>query len=129
MSTHSVTTIIQDNKPLVSFYTHSDGYPEGYGLNLYKFLKGFKIVNGIGTVKGKMANGIDCLAAQLIAKFKTGIGGVYIIPANIDHDEEFSYDISLVNDELYIKAYSTTQEIFSGNIKEFGKFCLNTGLE
>ena len=35
---------------------------------------------------------MDCLAAQLVAHFKTGPGGFYIYPADCD-DEEYNYDV------------------------------------
>jgi hypothetical protein len=51
-----------------------DGYPDGHGQELADFLDGFKIVNGISTEDRdfpKVANGMGCLAAQVIAHFKT----------------------------------------------------------
>jgi hypothetical protein len=52
MSTRSVTHIheISDlgGKIVCSFYRHSDGYPTGHGDDLAGWLKGKRLVNGIG---------------------------------------------------------------------------------
>ncbi len=93
MSTRSLT-VVQDESlaELCVMYRHSDGYPTGHGAELAKFLKGFKIVNGMDGEKGKIANGMDCLAAQLVAHFKDGPGGIYLHPSGArSADEEYIY--------------------------------------
>lgn len=122
MSTHAVTTIFDGKEALVSFYRHMDGYPSWHGKELFEFLDGMKIVNGLGGDVGKVANGMDCLAAQLIAHFKDGPGNIYIT-RNEPHSEDYSYDIFLVKDKLQVKVYAYHKKIFSGSVKSFGKFC------
>ena len=58
---------------ILCMYRQYDGYLSGHGAELAEFLQGFNIVNGIrlGTPK-RTANGMGCLAAQLIAHFKDG---------------------------------------------------------
>lgn len=100
MSTRSLTHIYEDEQILLTFYRHSDGYPSGHGMELAKFLNGFKVCNGIGAVKGKMANGMGCLAAQVIKHFKEDLGGVYIYPAGSKNcGEEYTYAIRLDDDK------------------------------
>ncbi len=97
MSTRSLTHIKEDGKTLVTFYRHSDGYPEGHGKELADFLDGFNIVNGLGFHKdpNKTANGIGCLAAQIIAHFKDGPGQIYIYPVDSsDCGEEYVYTVA-----------------------------------
>lgn len=96
MGTRSVTTIFDEkNKPLVSFYRQFDGYYEGHGEELQEFLKEITIVNGFGaSTPKKSANGMQCLAAQLIAHFKRGIGNIYIVP--IGSVEEYNYEVRYV---------------------------------
>ena len=78
MGTRSNTLVMEDDKVLVNIYRQFDGYPEGHGVELAK-LCDVKIVNGIsGDRKEKQANGMGCLAAQIIAGLKDGVGGVYI---------------------------------------------------
>ena len=62
----------------VQIYKHFDGYPSGVGVRLAEFLDEFKVVNGIGQNTYKVANGIGCLAAQLVADWKDGPGDVYL---------------------------------------------------
>ena len=62
----------------VQIYNHYDSYPEGLGLDLAEFLKDFKVVNGWGGDENKIANGMGCLAAQLIVYMKNGPGSVYL---------------------------------------------------
>ena len=90
MGTRSLTKVIETwvdvetNKKkkdvLVVMYRQFDGYPSGQGKDLVEFLKDSKIVNGLGgddLNSKKVFNGAGCLAAQLIAHFKKGAGGIY----------------------------------------------------
>ena len=99
MSTRSKTTVYnEDNKPILSIYRQMDGFFEGMGKDLQEFLKDMHICNGISNEQsnGKWSNGMSCLAAQLVAHFKNGIGGIYIT----DHEceQEYNYDITYVKD-------------------------------
>ena len=69
----------------VQVYKHYDGYPQGHPLDLAKFLKGFKVVNGLGQDTHKVANGLGCLAAQYVAAFKMDAGDMYIENADTEH--------------------------------------------
>ena len=71
----------------VQVYKHYDGYPEGHPLELAKFLKDFKIVNGVPFGDdSRMANGLGCLAAQYIAAFKMKAGDLYVENPDTEHD-------------------------------------------
>lgn len=102
MGTRSLT-IIKDGGTkeveLCTIYRQFDGYIEGgHGEDLATFLADMKIVNGFsGEDKaGDAANGMGCLAAQLVAKLKKGIGNVYIHPPGIRGcGEEYVYTLSL----------------------------------
>jgi hypothetical protein len=78
-------------------YRQYDGYLEGHGLELAEFLAPFYVTNGIsGGEKRTIANGMGCLAAQLIANFKDGPGGIYLeVPGSGDHWEEYVYTVYL----------------------------------
>lgn len=96
MSTRSLTHIKDNGKTLVTFYRHSDGYPEGHGKELAKFLDGFSIVNGLSLRESsaKVANGMSCLAAAIIKEFKDGPGEIYIYPVDSsDCGEEYVYTV------------------------------------
>ena len=85
---------------LVSIYHQFDEYFQGVGAELQGILTDFTIVNGISSnTPKKSANGMGCLAAQLIAILKDGIGNVYIVDSE-SSDEHFAYHIYLENDKL-----------------------------
>lgn len=96
MGTRSITTIYnEDNKPILAFYRQYDGYYDGHGKELQAFLSDIAIVNGYGSgTPAKAANQMSCLAAQLIAHFKEGIGNIYI--AAIGDTEEYNYEIRYI---------------------------------
>jgi hypothetical protein len=120
MGTRSLTFVYDGDKPIINMYRQFDGYPSGHGSELADFLKGFKIVNGYGEVKPKIANGMGCLAAQLIANFKQSVGGFYI-HAVTDTDCWQDYEYHVYEDKLVVK--NPTEVIFSGTWKEFSEFC------
>ena len=72
---------------LVNIYQQYDGYPSYMAVEYAWFLKDLSVGNGISgsDMLGEFANGPGCLAAQLIQKFKTRAGGLYLRP--IDNDE------------------------------------------
>jgi hypothetical protein len=92
MGTRSKTTVFDKNgRPLLSFYRQFDGYYEGHGAELQAFLRDMGITDGISITDRKTANGMGCLAAQLVKHFKNGIGGVYI--CNHSDSQEYNYEI------------------------------------
>ena len=84
-------------KVRAQIYHHYDGYPEYLGCNLAEFLCDFRVVNGLPTnyfENIKVANGMGCLTAQLIAGLKEEAGNVYIDYPDTDRDDvEFTYYI------------------------------------
>ena len=128
MGTRSLTFVHDtDEAVLVCMYRQFDGYPEGHGSELASFLAPFRIVNGIpmNAEPSKLANGMGCLAAQMIAHFKTDAGGYYLYPANTsDVGEEYVYHV--YDDRVTIINYND-REIFNGSWSEFAKFCKMVG--
>jgi hypothetical protein len=96
MGTRSLTRVMdEDGKPLLCLYRQMDGYPSGHGAELAEFLKGMVVVNGIGSNQpAKIANGMGCLTAQLVAHFKKGVGEFYVYqPDAKDCWEEYVYTV------------------------------------
>jgi len=120
MGTRSLTFVYDGDKPIINMYRQFDGYPSGHGSELADFLKGFEIVNGYGEVKPKIANGMGCLAAQLIANFKQSVGGFYI-HAVTDTDCWQDYEYHVYEDKVVVK--NPTEVIFSGDWNKFNEFC------
>ena len=124
MGTRSLTFVYEDKEtPLVCMYAQWDGYPTGHGADLSKFLNSFDaIVSGINIKETrKIANGMGCLAAQMIAHFKIGVGGYYIYPVDCgDCGQEYEYHI--YQDKVVIKD-DRANELFNGPWSEFLAFC------
>ena len=123
MGTRSLTFVYEDNKAIINMYRQFDGYPEGHGQELADFLGQFAaITNGIrvGETR-KTANGMGCLAAQLVANFKTEVGGFYLYPTSAkDCGQEYEYHV--YQDKVVIKDYNGSQ-VFKGTWPEFNDFC------
>jgi hypothetical protein len=124
MGTRSLTYIYDNNDaPIICLYGQWDGYISGHGYKLAEFLNSFdSIVNGIpvGDTR-RLANGMGCLAAQLVANCKEGVGSFYLYPPVIGQDcgQEFEYHIY----EDRIVAQSCSQVLFDGSWYDFKQFC------
>mgnify|MGYP003127743040 CR=1 FL=1 len=109
MGTRSLTYIrdqYEDNDNIIiCMYRQYDGYLSGHGKELAEFLQDFTVVNGYNSLTpARSANGLSCLAAQLVAHFKDGIGNIYLYPTSTqDVGEEFIYTISLTDSQIYIE--------------------------
>ena len=126
MGTRSLTFVYNDAEkpePIICMYRQFDGYPSGHGAELAEFLSGFEIVNGYGEVKPKLANGMGCLAAQLIANFKQSVGGFYIY-AVTDNDCGQEYEYHVYENRVVVK--DPTAVIFEGDYQSFAEFCSET---
>ena len=125
MGTRSLTVFNDElnNEEIVVLYRQYDGYPEGHGTDLLNFLNNMNIVNGISNdEKRKIANGMSCLSAQIIAYFKKAPGDFYLHSAGTrDIGEEFIYTL-YYTEELRIKiqnAYDNSHDLFDGNINQY----------
>jgi hypothetical protein len=99
-------------------YKHYDGYPERLGVTLASYLKGYDISNGIPQgIQGPIANGIGCLAAQLVSYLKEEPGNVYLQPPrNIDMEDYVYYIWVKENEEIMISIFDQEEEcIFVGD--------------
>tara|TARA_R110002051_G_scaffold238547_1_gene299306 strand:- start:758 stop:1192 length:435 start_codon:yes stop_codon:yes gene_type:complete len=133
MGTRSLTKVIEtwknkkgkkQRRPITTMYRQFDGYMSGHGLELAEWLSQYTVVNGIRINETrKIANGIDCLAAQMFAHFKDGAGDIYCMhPDAEDCWEDYLYEISEVDKEIFLTVYEiwkdTTQELFHGTPEE-----------
>lgn len=141
MGTRSKTSFIEKRGDklthLVSVYQQYDGYISGVGHDIAKYILDKEICNGIslGRDTSKLANGFDCLIAQIIRDFKEDVGGLYITTE--DNIQEYNYDIIFDSDLYYSDLnveYETDkyfevkvtdwneQTIFEGTLKELLEF-------
>ena len=110
---------------VLNLYRQMDGYIEGHGVDLLKFLEPMTIVNGFTEGLTNIANGSGCLAAQLVAHFKNGVGGFYIqTPMGDENENDYTYKIYVSGGPVYIsmEVWHWDDLIFSGNVPEFKKF-------
>lgn len=98
MGTRSVTKVYDyDGTVLCAMYRQYDGYYTGHGQELADWLATKKLVNGIrgDEDKTKIANGLGCLAAQMIAHFKEedSPGHIYLNHPTDDACQEYTYEV------------------------------------
>jgi hypothetical protein len=141
MGTRSLTVVKEGKSELLCMYKQYDGYPEGHGQDLVNFLAPITLVNGISDRKAIIANGMGCLAAQLVAHFKTEPGNIYLqVPGSRDLGEEWIYTIHEKNGKIHLQVQSgrvtffglpgTKQAnmpvLFDGPVTEFNAETINT---
>lgn len=126
MGTRSLTFVYDnDRQAVINMYRQFDGYLSGHGLELAEFLNSFDaVVNGIPVGdERKLANGMGCLAAQLIANFKTGVGGFYMYPVS-EKDCGQEYEYHVYHDRITVLTGSG-EHLFTGPWQQFLEFCKN----
>jgi hypothetical protein len=113
MGTRSLTVIKDEKQEIAVLYRQYDGYPSGHGLELADFLKPFTVVNGLSGNKTNIANGMPCLAAQIIAHFKSEPGQFYLHAAGSrDLGEEYIYTVYYHNKTLCLKVQAGAMTFF-----------------
>ncbi len=126
MGTRSLTfvydTYRDGHEPILCLYRQYDGYPSGHGVELAEFLRGKRVVNGLGRDNSNVFNGMGCLAASLVANFKTAAGGFYIHAPIVGRDDGQDYEYHIYEDRVVVKNYSGN-EMFAGNWDKFSNFC------
>jgi hypothetical protein len=123
MGTRSLTFVYDDNRRVVCMYRQFDGYPSGHGSELAKFLTSFgAFVNGLPVVRiHKVANGMGCLAAQLVSNFKVAAGDFYLYPTDTsDVGEEYEYHV--YSDRITVFGWEG-EHLFTGPWSTFTEFC------
>ena len=122
MGTRSLTFVYDGDVPVINIYRQYDGYPSGHGHELAQFLDSKTLVNGFGEQNDFDANGMGCLAAQLIVQLKHGVGGIYIYPvSSTDCFQDYEYHV--YEDKVIVK--DPTAVIFEGTWEDFAQFCLD----
>ena len=129
MGTRSLTYVYEGETPIMCMYRQFDGYLEGHGQELATFLDDLTIGNGIS---GKpelfnFANGMGCLAAQMIVWFKKTPGGFYIHPIELDQDAWQDYEYHVYENKVVVK--NPDEVIFEGSYEEFMSFCYDDVVE
>lgn len=123
MGTRSLTFVYDSGNPIMCMYRQFDGYPEGHGQELANFLNKFTVGNGISGNPNlfEFANGMGCLAAQMIVWFKKTPGGFYIYPVDLNQDCWQDYEYHVYENKVVVK--NPTEVIFEGSWDNFHSFC------
>ncbi len=137
MGTRSLTFVYDGDEAIINMYRQYDGYPSGHGAELADFLGQFTMVNGLGINETrKVANGMGCLAAQLVANFKVGAGQFYLYPTSAkDCGQDYEYHIYKDDEGMRVRItdrgcnmFGLTMSdkndaIFDGTLEEFTDYC------
>jgi hypothetical protein len=123
MGTRSLTYVYVEDTPIMCMYRQFDGYPSGHGVELAEFLTQIEMGNGISGEPElfSLANGMGCLAAQMIVNFKKSPGGFYIYPVELDQACWQEYEYHVYEKQVVVK--NPTEVIFEGSYEEFMSFC------
>ena len=127
MGTRSLTYVYTETykrtkpKPIVCMYRQYDGYLSGHGLELAEFLEPITLVNGLGQNKQRVANGMGCLAAQMIDYFKIEAGQIYLYRPLLNQEYGQEYEYHIFQDK--VKVFTREEDIFSGTWMAFLDFC------
>jgi hypothetical protein len=124
MGTRSNTIIADDEVQILNLYRQYDGNTSGHGAELLAFLEPIIMVNGFSMGVDNQANGAGCLAAQMIAHFKTGVGGFYIESLSPDgkYDNDYTYIVRVQPAGITLKVMDYDGLIFDGTIADFKAF-------
>ena len=138
MGTRCLTFVYDDSstddgsaEAIMCIYRQFDGYPSGHGNELAQFLNSKTLVNGYGEQNSIEANGMSCLAAQLVVQLKHGVGGIYIYAPMVGRDHWQDYEYHVYETKVIVKSCATVydsghyQVIFEGTWQEFAQFCLD----
>ena len=139
MGTRSLTFVYDGEETIINMYRQYDGYPTGHGAELAEFLGSFEaITNGIRVgEQRKTANGMGCLAAQLVSHFKgDSAGQFYLYPASAkDCGQDYEYHVYSDQRGICVRItdrgcnmFGLTMSdkndaIFDGTVEEFTAFC------
>lgn len=140
MGTRSLTFVYDGEEAIINMYRQYDGYPTGHGAELAEFLSGFEaITNGlrVGDTR-RVANGMGCLAAQLVSNFKGNEAGqFYLYPTSaLECGQDYEYHVYQKNNELRVGITNRgcnffglsnsdiNEKIFDGTVAELVEFVL-----
>ena len=127
MGTRSTTRVVCGNVTLVVLYRQFDGYISGHGAELAAFLSTQRLTNGIPIREkpgeGKVwSNGRGCLAAQLVAHFKTEPGGIYLVQPGDWEEYNYTIHVGEYTNAIRVKVHlggEPETPIFDGTLEEF----------
>lgn len=113
MGTRSLTYVYSHGEPVVCMYRQYDGYPTGHGAELAEFLNGTSVYNGM-----------DCLAALMVAYFKKEPYNFYLYPTKLNQACGQEYEYHLHQNKISVVVPDETDRVlFEGSWEDFAKYC------
>ena len=134
MATRSTIVFMKENEtPVATVYKHFDGYVDGLGYALAEWLSNMTLINGMRYdrhYRDTYANGVGCLAAKFVKKFKGTTGDIYLCATDPDYKEDYNYKVIVgpygleasANDCVTIEVDNFGKVIFKGSPKELMEF-------
>lgn len=129
MGTRSIITFADvlhthEVRPFLCVYQQFDGYLEGVGTELARWLLNKVIVNGISldhVESNNMANGFGCLLAQYIRDHKTTVGNLYIYPINGIDPQDYNYEVLFNTDEWMLENRIDPNKLITISVNNWGE--------
>lgn len=127
MGVRSLVRFIDNGELVAAVYQQSNGQLSGVGEDLCTFLEGSKLVHGVpvDAVEESLFAGIGCMAAQFIAKYKSGPGGLRLRSAQCA-DEDYNYlvigGLEAFAPKPLVIEFDGDGKVFSGSLAEFRAF-------
>ena len=119
MGTRALLHIKDGENALLTIYRQYDGYPEGMGEDIKNIAGHLEIVNGFSDRENK-ANGMGCLAAQIVAGLKNDVGNVYIYPAGVsDVWEEYTYVLTEKEGRVHVNCTDFDSVVYDGFLSDW----------
>ena len=121
MGTSARVIFKSEGQTVFNMRAHSDGYPEGVGMDIARILAEGEQVHGLGPDRtlGKYFNGTSCMAASVVALMKKEPGNIYLYPVESNIDGNYTYIINVDSTEKVTIEMGRGR--FSGTPKEFIK--------
>lgn len=121
MGTRSLTVFKDGEEEICVLYRQFDGHLDSHGMELKELLADMQVVNGISSRDAKLANGMGCLTAQVIAHLKKEVGNFYVHPAGTrDCGEEYIYTLYCPDKPEFRKPAKVHVKIQAGAMTFFG---------
>jgi hypothetical protein len=116
-------TIFYDERgrSFANMYREHDGQPKIHGRELASFFNSFDaVVDGYRPGdRRKLADGMGCVAAQLISHVKKGVGGYYLQHLDDVNNQAYVYHIF----RNRIEVFENNNIIFEGIWRQFYEWC------
>jgi len=95
MGTRCVVEVLdEDGEQLVCLFGMFDGFYDSVGKDLHEFVSKFTIVNGLSHQESAIANGMGCLALQLVSHLKKKPGVWYAL-SGVRSNEKYHYVVQI----------------------------------